>query len=260
MPTKKRARRIAASTWAHWRRLLWSTSKLLALAATIGLAALALVFAALVYPGELSQLSPRLNRWLYDRAATGYEHKWATGPYRSPELNARVEAFARSSLAVSEVHAVLDLGCGTGRGIRLVFGALPADTRFVGVDYSGQMLTQFRQWLVQDKDLGARVEIIERDLGDWLGDGDDRNFGLVMMLEVGEFLPAFPAVLRNVAAKLASGGGLLMTRPAGAWCWFFPRRGQSRRSLTASLLASGFDAPQFLPWRSRYELVFASKR
>jgi SAM-dependent methyltransferase len=240
--------------------LRWSTSKLLALAATIGLAALVLVFAALIYPGELSQLSPSLNRWLYDRAASGYEHKWATGPYRSPELNARIEAFAQSSLAASKVHAVLDLGCGTGRGIRLVFDALPADTRFVGVDYSSQMLTQFRQYLVQEQDLGARVDIVERDLGDWLRDGNDRNFGLVMMLEVSEFLPAFPLALREVAAKLASRGGLLMTRPAGAWCWFFPRRGQSRRSLTASLLASGFDVPQFLPWRSRYELVFASKR
>ena len=216
----------------------------------------------MIYPGELSHISASLNRRLYDRAAANYERKWASDAYQDSETGEAVRSFCRDAIEASGVRRVLDLGCGTGRAIRMLSSALPADTEFEAVDFSAAMLDRFREWLNgQDPALRDRVRLHEHDLSEWAGEsGTHGQTGLALLLEVGEFLTNFETVARSIGASVAPGGGLLMTRPAGLWWIFFVHRHQSRRSLTHLLCESGFDDVEFRPWRSRYELVFARKR
>jgi SAM-dependent methyltransferase len=220
-----------------------------------------LILAPLVYPGELSFISSGLHRWLYDRAAGSYHRKWQSAAYRDPEFRQLLVEFARQSLLRSKVERVLDLGCGTGRGIRQLVHRLPSSTRFKGIDFSKPMLAVFRRWLTgQEYSVSDRIELSQLDLADWSGiECNDEHYGLVLVLEVGEFLPNFAQIVVRVAGVLPSGGGLILTRPAGIWGLFFPGRKQSRRALTRLLVSSGFAAPEFLKWRSRYEVVLARK-
>lgn len=232
---------------------------------TIVLILLSLVFvvglAGLVYPGELSHVSPRFNRWLYDRAARRYNDKWESVAYKDPAIQESAIRFARQCIEQSGVRRVLDLGCGTGHGIRLLHAALPADTRFTGVDFSPEMIRQFRSWLAaQETALSRRVDLVEEDLADWANrDSAGQPCGLVVMLEVGEFVPSFGRVIGRVSEVLADRGGLLLTRPAMHWSWFFPGRLQSRRALGRYLVSLGFAEPEFIKWRARYELVLCRR-
>jgi SAM-dependent methyltransferase len=220
-----------------------------------------LVLAPLVYPGELSHVSPGLNRWLYDRAARAYDRKLLSAAYRDPVVQGAVVAFAEQSLATSGIGEVLDLGCGTGRGTRQLIDSLPESTRFTGIDYSPAMLAEFREWLDwRDLSVARRVSLRHGDLSDWADSSSpDARYGLVLMLEVGEFTPRFREVMTRVAAVLPPGGGLIATRPAGIWAFFFPGRFQTRHGLTSLLGSLGFGAPRYLKWRARYELVLAQR-
>jgi hypothetical protein len=141
-----------------------------------------------------------------------------------------------------------------------VAAALPADTTFHCVDFSARMLAELRRWLdAGDPALAHRVTLALQSLGDWAGGAHRDTYGLVLLLEVGEFVPGLTRVLERAAESTARGGGLVMTRPAGLWAWAFPGRSQSRRALRTLLLRSGYLEPEFVPWRSRYELVLARK-
>ena len=222
---------------------------------------LALVFAPLIYPGELSHISPGLNRWLYDRAAPGYDRKMRSAAYDDPVVRRAVVAFAEQSLAGAGIVEVLDLGCGTGRGIRQLIDILPASTRFTGIDYSPAMLREFRNWLGRrEPSVSRRVVLRQGDLADWAENSPPgAHYGLVLMLEVGEFTPRFREVMAQVAAVLPPGGGFIATRPAGLWPLFFRGRSQTRQELTSLLDSLGFAAPHYLKWRARYEIVLAQK-
>lgn len=222
---------------------------------------LAAVLVCLIYPGELSHVSPRLNRWLYDRSAASYNEKWSATAYHDPAIENRIVRFAQQAVASSGVRNVLDLGCGTGRGIRLVSPVLPATTRFTGIDFSTSMIQGFGAWVAsQGRSLEDRIDLLQEDLADWAErDPGQETFGLILMLEVGEFVPNVDRVLRRAASVLASDGGLLMTRPARFWHWFFPGRIQSRRLLARHLVSLGFTEPEFVKWRGRYELVFCNR-
>lgn len=229
-------------------------------AVVIGFLGVALVVSLLVYPGELSHLGPGLNRWLYDRAAEGYERKWRSSAYRNVDIIREVTAFGQESLALSGNTEVLDLGCGTGRGTRLLAAHLPPTTRFTAVDFSAAMLRRFDSWMAAHApELRQRVSLVEADLAIWADEGARRRYGLVLMLEVGEFIPRFADVVETLAASVPAGSGLVATRPAGLWALFFPGRAQTRRALTRLLRRGGFAEPRFLAWRARYEIVLARK-
>lgn len=220
------------------------------------------VMAALIYPGELSHVSSRLHRSLYDRAARNYDRKWHGQAYHQAFINDAIVDFSIAACHRSGVTRVIDLGCGTGRGIRLISKAMSPAVQFIGVDSSAAMLDEFEYWLQSQGDaLEARVSLTNSDLGTWAQDDDNfATFGLVMMFEVGEFLPQFKEVMHRISDITAAGGGLILTRPAGLWRFFFPGRMQSREALSNLLASGGFEAPTFVKWRSRYELVFCKKK
>ena len=183
----------------------------------------------LVYPGELSYLSPRLCRWLYDRAADGYEKKWSNAPYESLAFRQMIREFAYSSVTSSEVHRVADLGCGTGAGTRWLEDALPSDTEFVAVDFSPRMLERFRLWTEkQGPELRDRIQMTCGDLRAWARSARGHHFGLVVLLEVGEFVPGFERLL-------GAGGRVLRTR-----------RGADPDAASWAVVA-GFPRPQSIP-------------
>ena len=218
------------------------------------------VFAALIYPGELS-LSPRMNRWLYDRSAQNYQDKWRAPAYAECSHQAGIDRHIERCLAATGINAVLDLGCGTGRAIRLSRTVLESDIRYTGIDFSGAMLAQFQSWLdCSDSGLVRRVHLEQCELGQWASRPDHPHYGVVFLLEVGEFLPSLVKVIETVGRVLPPGGGLVMTRPAHFWWMFFPKRRQSRRALARLLVSAGFERPRFIPWRFRYEYVLATKR
>ena len=219
-----------------------------------------ILFALLIYPGELSMFGPRANRWLYNLSAKNYQDKWRSAAYQDDFYRDKILCHLRDSITTSGVNSVLDLGCGTGRGIRLSGGVLPADTLYTGIDFSSEMLSHFQQWLSEEgKEVASQVQLVEAELGEWATQAGHPQYGMVFLLEVGEFLPAFVSVVERLASLIPPGGGLIMTRPARFWWVFFPGRRQSRRALSQLLESQGFDCPEFMPWRSRYELVLARK-
>jgi SAM-dependent methyltransferase len=227
----------------------------------IGLVGIVLVLAPLVYPGELSHLGPGLNRWLYEHAARRYERKWQSTAYRDSPVRREITTFAEEALLGSGSGEVLDLGCGTGRGTRLVAERLPLSTNFTAIDFSPAMLRIFGAWLHSEApELRRRVTLHEADLAAWAeGDAAKGAYGLVLMLEVGEFVPRFAEVLTEAGRLIPSGGGLIATRPAGIWSIFFPGRAQTRSALTRLLQRAGFAEPRYVKWRARYEIVLARK-
>lgn len=229
-------------------------------ASAVVLVGLILLFALLVYPGELSQLSVGSNRWLYDCSSRTYERKWRAEAYRCDKTRMRLLDYARSALQRTGVNQILDVGCGTGRGIRLALGGLGDDVCCTGIDFSAGMLAQLRNWLNTDgAPYSRRVQLIERELGDWSRGEIKERFGVVFFLEVGEFLPKFAAVLSGIADVTVPGGGIIMTRPAGIWWTFFPGRQQSRNRIKKLLVELGYEDVEFVAWRCRYELVFGRK-
>ena len=226
----------------------------------MSLAVLILAAAALTYPGEWSQLNTNASRWLYDRGAKKYQRKWQSKFYLDELLGDKIGQHIKTGVNNSGVSHILDLGCGTGRGTRMVVEVLSGDTQFTLVDFSPGMLDQFRRWLDnRESELSKRTKVVESELGAWAKHAEVATYGAVFLLEVGEFLPQFSEVILRIGSVTAGGGSLVMTRPAGIWSKFFPGRGQSRAAIRNLLLSAGFDAPEFVPWRSRYELVFARK-
>lgn len=220
-----------------------------------------LLFAAMVYPGELSQFGPLANRWLYNRAAQTYQDKWQSPTYQCQDHRDKIIEHVMAGIATSGINSVLDLGCGTGRGVRLTIGALDTETHYTGVDFSAEMLARFRAWLAtQGQDIAARVHLLESEVGQWATTGDDAQYGAVFLLEVGEFLPDFIRVIEQLANRVAPGGALVMTRPAHFWWLFFPGRRQSRRALAQLLESAGFERPRYIPWRFRYEILLSRRR
>lgn len=246
----------------HCRPPPWSFSRPLSAIAVLALLVAAIVLALLIYPGELSHVNTALNRWLYDRGAADYERKWNSAAYQAPQYADRIKDFARSAVSNNDAPTVLDLGCGTGAGIRLVLEVLPDTTHFVGVDFSAQMLRRFQAWIdTQSDGVRRRIDLVECDLASWSNsEAEKKKFDLLLLLEVGEFVPGFEKLLRRASKLVVAGGGLIMTRPAAPWSWVFLRRFQSRQRLTRLLVDCGFDAPEIVPWRSRYELLFACRK
>lgn len=227
----------------------------LALAGTV---ALTLV----IYPGELSWFSQRGTRWLYNRAAKNYHTKYHRHDYAVFDqfIAKHVRQIPK---ACSEVE-VLDLGCGTGRATLAVAQSAAFAACFTAVDFSSEMLGEFRKNSEAEALLRCgSLSLCEAEIDNWLRTRiihDQDQYDLVLIMEVGEFLPQLPQTLELLGALCAPGAILLMTRPAGLWAWCFPGRAQGVTALGQALARAGFEDTRFKRWRSRYQLVSSRRR
>lgn len=227
----------------------------------IALAGIALAGSAaallLVYPGELSQLSRRWHRWLYDTAARRYEKKWLHRGYQDTGLDTRIRAHARQGLHRCTSRVIVDLGCGTGRAIDLLQPVLDPDCFYLGMDFSPKMLALARVRLQASQLNGA---LIEMDLARFRGEESlKQKAAVVVMLEVSEFVTDFPALIKEVAQWSETGASLVLSRPAGWFAYAFPGRSQTRDRFTRVLQQAGFSDIQVLSWRWRYEIILATR-
>lgn len=127
---------------------------------------------------------------------------------------------------------VIDLGCGTGLNFPRLARAVGPEGLIVGVDRSGDMLSQARR---RAAGLPCGVLLVEADAGeldvDALADaiatrtGRDRADALVTTYALSVMRGAAEEAWRRAAGLVRSGGGLLvvdMQPPIGVWRIFSP--------------------------------------
>lgn len=233
----------------------------------IALILITIALALAIYPGELSWLPGKGNRWLYDKAAANYAKKWNRHSYAQYDQHIQRAAAAAADRAADRavsatnqtIHPrVLDMACGSGRATRAAATELGKNASYTAVDSSAAMLDEMSVTLedVIDPDTVTRENC---DAIAWL-ERNNAQFDLVLLMEAAEFIPQNRKLLAGLANAATTGSHLVMTRPASPWWIFFPGRGQSRRALRQRLTSAGFSDICFFAWRSRYELVSAVRQ
>lgn len=97
------------------------------------------------------------------------------------------------------VESALDLGAGTGMSVEAIRRHV-RPSRIVAVDASAKMLDELRGRRGHDE-----VRTVHADIADYLEDCEE-EFDLVTSMSALEFVPALPAVLRNMPRVLRDGG------------------------------------------------------
>ena len=207
---------------------------------------------------ELSYLPGHsLNAWLYDRLAPLYPRKTRQRAYADPGTQDRtLLAPLRELCRYRTGPVVLDVGCGSGRASLALVRQPWFTGRIIALDLSEAMLAQFR---AARETLGdaqrARIEIHRAGAAEFLPAAG--NVDAILLLEVGEFIRGFPALLRALLARLSPGGLLVITRPPFPYSLMFPFRAQGRRTLARLLRDSGLERVETVDFRPRYAFVHA---
>ena len=118
------------------------------------------------------------------------------------------------SLGLSDGDRVLDVGCGTGGGVRALAARFPEVGLVVGIDKSETMVAEARART--DAGAGARVEFHVADAHDL--PFPDASFDAVFSLRVFEIVGEPRRVLAETARVLRPGGRLVVNGPdVDAW-------------------------------------------
>ena len=233
-----------------------------------------------IYPGELSWLGTGLTKRLYDRAAPHYEKKWLRHNYQSyDDAIAGGLALADTSIDLDDL-AMLDLCTGTGRAVVVALAQPKAPAKIDAVDFSSEMLARLRARLAQPLVDGvaegsppnhegsvdgvgrygaSNVALHCADVARWLTSVEGR-YGLVTLMEAGEFIPQFDEVMRAASRVIAPRGVLVLTYPAFPFGLFFPGRCQTPRALARLLSSLDFEEIEDVPWRRRYRIAIWQRR
>jgi SAM-dependent methyltransferase len=198
-----------------------------------------------------------LTIWLYDRLAPLYPRKTSAPAYADVATQQRTLLAPLRRLCERRAQPlILDIGCGSGRASLALVRQPWFTGHIVALDLSEAMLAQFR---AARETLPAaqreRIEIRRAGAGEFLEQAPEVD--ACLLLEVGEFIPGFPRLLRTIAARLSAGGLLIVTRPPFPYSLLFPFRAQSWRALARLLRESGFAGIESLAWRPRYAVVHA---
>ncbi|MBX3561010.1 MAG: class I SAM-dependent methyltransferase [Sphingomonas sp.] len=142
-----------------------------------------------------------MERIVYDRMAELDERHWW---YRA-RRDILADLIGRG-IALPDPARILEIGCGTGHNLAMLgrFGRVDA----IEID-------------------GAARDIASRRLGRTVMNAplpqltgvDDSAYDLIAILDVLEHVEADEAALTGMAAKLKSGGHILITVPAHPWMW-----------------------------------------
>lgn len=233
-----------------------------------------------IYPAELSWLGTGLTKRLYDRAAPRYEQKWLRHNYQ-PYDDAIADGLALADTSIDlDDLAMLDLCTGTGRAVTVALAQSKAPAKVDAVDFSPEMLALLRARLAPAHDdasleggstnHGLSVDGVLRqgatevglhcdDVARWLTSVEGR-YGLVTLMEAGEFIPQFCEVMRGVSRVIAPRGVLVLTYPAWPFGLAFPGRCQTRRALARLLRSLAFEEIEDVPWRRRYRIAIWQRR
>ncbi|MDX1920278.1 MAG: class I SAM-dependent methyltransferase, partial [Candidatus Caenarcaniphilales bacterium] len=158
------------------------------------------------------------------------------------------------------------LACGTGRMSLMLLEqnwfAKNLNSSIEAVDFSEGMLKKFEVSLHKlDEELRNKVIIQRMDLSDmnnWSAKADS-SYDFVSLMEVGEFLPGFAAIVQQVSRVLRPGSLFLLSKPPEWMGALYPGRHQTAKDLKALLLKNGFESVEIKPWTERYEIVYAIK-
>jgi SAM-dependent methyltransferase/DNA-binding HxlR family transcriptional regulator len=171
---------------------------------------IARVLAAWLDPQDAVLLSDRIRlaevRRARDAQAARYFAAQAPNWDRIRALHVpeeRVEAALREVVGAGSIHALLDLGTGTGRMLELL---APLAERAVGIDQSPAMLAVARARLER-----ARLRNVQLRQGDIYAVPVERNgYDLVVLHQVLHYLDDPGRALREAARVLRPGGRLLV--------------------------------------------------
>lgn len=148
--------------------------------------------------------------WERRAAKEGASHTATTNDVYLRELEIRTCVDALRSAPGGPVSSVLDVGCGDGYSTLALARAMPG-TRFVGVDYSSNMIAQARRAL-DEAALGDRVSFRVADatrLADDLPSGSFDAVTTMRCLINLETLEAQATAMGAIAAVLKPGGTLI---------------------------------------------------
>jgi ubiquinone/menaquinone biosynthesis C-methylase UbiE len=177
----------------------------------------------------------------YDRAAAGYDRRWAR--YNRASL-----ALLRPWIEGAELGRVVDVGCGTGNLLPLLIGAAPRIDGYVGVDLSLEMLRVACG--KASSAAGIQTGFVAADVGKLpLHDG---SFDTAVSASALHYWDDVAAGLAEIRRVLRPGGRLLLLdwlrdplpmRALNAWMRITRvpyRRMYSRAELRDTLAVAGF--------------------
>jgi len=129
----------------------------------------------------------------YDAVAPNYDQRTEGGYLEG--ISAALQNLARQAKA----RRVLDLGCGTGRSLRGLADSLQPGPACFGLDFSGGMLTQARQF-------DSRYRLVNASAP--LPPFSAASFDLVFCVHAFHHFPHKPQVVQNAYRMLRPGGAL----------------------------------------------------
>jgi SAM-dependent methyltransferase len=136
--------------------------------------------------------------------------------FRQAEL---LEPHLHKYIDLSDCSSLLEIGCGVGAQLRLLFRKYP-DVRMTGVDISENQIRRARALL--EKELSKRQVELHTSRGDELPFEDD-SFDAVYICFVLEHVPDPLAVIREAKRVLVNGGVLYCTEVFNDALYVYPR-------------------------------------
>lgn len=202
-----------------------------------------------IYFYEAAHLGPRVQGWLYDRWAAGYDRGKHDSQVQDAEVLAR-PLVAR--LADSPEVLMLDVATGTGRLPIVLLSEPGFKGQIIALDLSREMLVRAAEKLAPFKD---RVTLLRHNA--LVLPFPDGSFDVVSCMEALELMPNMETPLAELARVLRPGGVLLTTRGTEA-------SGRVNKIVSAEkfrslLQAAGFEQIEIIPWWKNFDRVWARR-
>ncbi len=225
---------------------------------------LSLLFICFLLYSELSYISSKGIKFLYNIFSRIYELKWKLDKtYLNKEINNRL--FIKPILDSSGQESTskfIDLACGTGRLSLLLLECTDFKGQIEAYDISSGMLDIFKKHIdkldIKEKN---RIKIFQADLIKWKCSEENKNScSAIAITEAGEFLSNFPELIEEIYKILKPNALFLLTKPVERIAWTFFGRKQSKNQIIKLLEEKGFINIQIYSWTSHYDVIHCYKK